>query len=320
MLRRLGFVPLRLLQAIPVMFGVTLVVFFLVRLIPGDPAVTILGQQATAAKVSVLRHEMGLDKPLAAQYLQFLGKAIHGDFGESLIYHTGVIRLIAERLPVTLLLVLYAVVLMVVISIPIASLAASGPGKIRDHLVRIVPMIGIGMPQFWVGIMLLLIFAVGAGIFPVGGYGSTPVSHLWYLFLPALTLAIWMTPIVVRGLRSSMLNVLGSDYVVTARSKGIGGLSLFGRHVVRNSVIPMVSIVGVNLSYLVGGSLVIEQVFAIPGVGRLMIESILSRDFPTVQAVVLFIAIFVVVVGILTDVVYVIINPRVEITDRGGDE
>ncbi|TWP33913.1 ABC transporter permease [Leekyejoonella antrihumi] len=316
MLSRLKFVPMRLLQAVPVAFGVTLVVFFMVHLIPGNPAESILGAQATPAKVAALTDQMGLNQPVVQQYWHFLSNLAHGNLGESYTYQVPVLTLVWQRAPVTLLLVAYSVVLMLIISIPLSMLAASRPGHVRDHAVRVIPLVGLGMPQFWVGVMLLLVFAVGTGWFPVGGYGDTMMDHLWYLFLPALTLAISISPVIIRSLRASMLNVLESDYVATARSKGAGGRSLFAGHVLRNAIIPAVSIVGVNLGYLVGGTLVIEKVFAIPGLGSMLIESIFARDFPSVQAVALFVAVFVVLVGVLTDVVYTLLDPRVDLTQR----
>lgn len=318
MLSRLKFVPLRLLQAVPVMFGVTLVVFFMVHLIPGNPAESILGAQATPAKVRALTDQMGLNQPLLQQYWHFLANVVHGDLGDSYTYQVPVLTLVWQRAPVTLLLVAYSVVLMLLISIPLSMLAASRPGRVRDHAVRVIPLVGLGMPQFWVGVMLLLVFSVGASWFPVGGYGDTFIDHFWYLFLPALTLAISISPVIIRSLRSSMLNVLESDYVATARSKGAGGRALFVGHVLRNAIIPAVSIVGVNLGYLVGGTLVIEKVFAIPGLGSMLIESIFARDFPSVQAVALVVAVFVVLVGVLTDVVYTLLDPRVDLSRRRG--
>jgi peptide/nickel transport system permease protein len=189
------------------------------------------------------------------------------------------------------------------------------PGHARDLAVRAYTLIGQGMPQFWVGIMLILLLAVRLQIFPVGGYGQGFTDHLYYLFLPALTLAISMCPTIIRSLRASTIQVLGSEYIGTARSKGIAGASLFRVHVLRNAAIPTVSIVGVNLGYLVGGSLVIEHVFAIPGLGSLMINAIFARDFPTIQGVALFVALFVVIVGIVTDIVYTLLDPRVDLAN-----
>jgi peptide/nickel transport system permease protein len=316
MFDRFRFVPLRVLQSIPVIFGVTVVVFFMVHLLPGNPALAILGQTATPDRVAALSHQLGLDRPLWDQYLLFLGHLVTGDLGTSITYQRPVSQLVADAVPITMSLLAYALVLALLISVPLAAVAASKPGRGRDLGVRAFTLVGQGMPQFWVGIMLILLLAVKAGLFPVGGYGETPLEHWYYLFLPALTLAIAMCPTIIRSLRASTINVLGSDYVGTARSKGAAGVSLFRLHVVRNAAIPTVSIIGVNLGYLVGGSLVIERVFAVPGLGSLMINAIFARDFPTIQAVALVVALFVIVVGILTDVVYTAIDPRVDLSTK----
>ena len=316
MLDRLKFIPVRLLQSIPVAFGVTIIVFFMVHLLPGNPAVAILGQTATPERVAALSEKLGLNDPLWQQYLLFLKHVVTGDLGNSLTYGRPVKDMVLQAVPVTLTLLFYALLISLIISVPLAGLAASAPGRLRDFGVRVFTLLGQGMPQFWVGIMLILLLAVKVRAFPVGGYGETPLEHIYYLFLPALTLALTMTPTTIRSLRASTINVLGSDYVGTARSKGAAGIFLFRRHVMRNAAIPTVSIIGVNLGYLVGGSLVIEKVFAVPGIGSLMLNSIFTRDFPTIQAVALFVALFVVVVGIVTDVVYTAIDPRVDLSSK----
>ena len=315
MSHRLRFIPGRLVQSIPVAFGVTLIVFLLAHLLPGNAALALLGERATEESVAALTAQLGLDEPLWRQYLLFLGQLAHADLGTSLTYQLPVTQLVLEAIPVTLALVLYALVLALLISIPLAALAAFRPGGARDLAVRAFTLVGQGMPQFWVGVMLILLLGVSLRAFPVGGYGDGALEHLYYLFLPAATLAIAMSPTIIRSLRSSMISVLGSEYVGTAKAKGAYGVQLFRGHVLRNAAIPTVSIVGVNLGYLVGGSLVIERVFALPGLGSLMINSIFTRDFPTIQGVTLFVALFVVVVGILTDVVYTLLDPRV---DLGG--
>lgn len=312
MVHRLRFIPGRLLQAVPVVFGVTLVVFFMAHLLPGDPAVALLGDRGTPDQVAALREQLGLDEPLWAQYGLFLRRLVTGDLGTSLTYQRPVKELVISAVPVTLSLLLLALVLALLVSVPLSALAATKPGRPRDLAVRVFTLLGQGMPQFWVGIMLILLLAVKVHAFPVGGYGSSPVSHIYYLFLPALTLGIAMSPTIIRSLRSSTIDVLGSEYVATARSKGSSGATLFRQHVLRNAAIPTVSVIGVNLGYLVGGSIVIEKVFAIPGLGSLMLNAIFTRDFPTIQAVALFVALFVVVVGILTDVVYTLLDPRVK--------
>ena len=195
---------------------------------------------------------------------------------------------------------------------PLAALAASKRDAARDHVVRVVPLIGLGFPSFWVGIMLLLAFALNMGrLFPVGGYGTGFAGHIRAMFLPALTVAIAISPILIRSLRASLLNVLESDYITTARSKGLPERRVLIRHALRNAVISTVTILGVNIGYLVGGTLVIEQVFALPGVGQLMINSIFQRDFPVVQGVTLAFAILVVIVYLLTDIVHSMLDPRV---------
>jgi peptide/nickel transport system permease protein len=315
-LHRLRFIPGRLVQALPVVFGVTVIVFFMARLLPGNPALAILGERATDEGVAALTKQLGLDRPLWEQYLQFMGRLLRGDLGTSLPYQLPVTELVVQAIPVTLSLLAYALVLSLLISIPFAALAASRPGRPRDLGVRAFTLLGQGMPQFWVGIMLILLLAVTLRAFPVGGYGDTPAERPYYLFLPALTLATAMSPTVIRSLRASMIGVLESEYVGTARSKGSYGIWLFRDHVLRNAAIPTVSIIGVNLGYLVGGSLVIEKVFALPGLGSLMVNAIFSRDFPTIQGVTLFVALFVVAVGILTDIVYTLLDPRVNLSRK----
>lgn len=316
MLQRLSFIPGRLLQAVPVVFGVTLVVFFMAHLLPGDPATAILGDKATPASLEALRVQLGLDQPIWAQYGLFLANLFQGNLGISFSFQRPVAELVFQAIPVTMSLVLFSMILALAISIPLAAIAASGPNKPRDLLVRFFTLIGQGMPQFWVGIMLILLLAVNVRLFPVGGFGATPLDNLYYLFLPALTLAISISPVFIRSLRSSTINVLGSDYVATARSKGAAGAPLFRQHVLRNAAIPTVSIIGITLGYLVGGSIVIEKVFAIPGLGSLMLNAIYNRDFPTIQAVTLFVGLFVVVVGILTDIAYTALDPRVNLTGK----
>jgi peptide/nickel transport system permease protein len=307
-----GYVARRLLQLVPIAFGVTILVFFLIHLVPGDPARTMLGNHATPQNVALLHRQWGLDEPLPVQYWRFLARIARGDLGSSLFYSVPAGRLVLERLPPTLWLIGLATILAVLISVPLAALAATKRDRAADHVVRAVPLVGLGFPQFWVGIMLLLVFGLHLGrAFPVGGYGSGLLGHLHSMFLPALTVALGITPILVRSLRASLLEVLESDYVTTARSKGLPERRVLVRHALRNAVISTVSVLGVNIGFLVGGTLVVEQVFALPGIGQLMINSIFQRDFPVVQAVTLVFAVMVVLVYLLTDVVHALLDPRV---------
>jgi len=296
---------------IPVAFGVTLIVFFMIHLIPGDPARTILGIHATPQRIAILHREWGLNRPLISQYLLFLDRILHGNLGPSLYYGVPATTIILQRLPATLWLIVYATVIAVLISVPLAMIAASRKDGVRDHVVRVVPLFGLGMPPFWLGILLIYAFSITLKLFPVSGYGSGFFGHLHAMFLPALTVAIALSPVVIRSLRASMLNVLGAEYITTARSKGVPGHRLFLRHVLRNAVIPAVTVLGINIGFLIGGTVIIENVFAIPGIGQLMLNSIFERDFPVVQGVTLVFAVMVVLLNLFADIAYATLDPRV---------
>jgi peptide/nickel transport system permease protein len=307
-----GYAARRLMQMVPIAFGVTLLVFFLVHLVPGDPARTMLGTRATPQRIAQLHREWGLDQPLPVQYWRFLERLVRGDLGSSLFYSVPAGRLVLERLPVTLWLIGLGTLFAVAIAVPLATIAAARRDRPLDHIVRAVPLVGLGFPQFWIGIMLLLAFALNTGqAFPVGGYGEGFFGHLRSMFLPALTVALAISPILIRSLRASMLEVLESEFVATARSKGLSERRVLVRHALRNAVISTVSVLGVNIGFLVGGTLVVEQVFALPGIGQLMINSIFQRDFPVVQAVTLAFAIMVVLVYLTADLVHALLDPRV---------
>jgi peptide/nickel transport system permease protein len=307
-----GYVLRRLLHLIPIALGVTLLVFFLIHLVPGDPARTVLGNRATPERVALLHEEWGLDEPLPTQYWRFLGRLAHGDLGSSLFYGVSAGELVLQRLPVTLWLIGLGTLFSVVIAVPLATIAAARRDRATDHVVRAVPLVGLGFPQFWIGIMLLLAFGLNLGrAFPVGGYGEGFLGHLHSMFLPALTVAIAISPILIRSLRASLLEILESDYVATARSKGLPERRVLVRHGLRNAVISMVTVLGVNIGFLVGGTLVVEQVYALPGLGQLMIDSIFQRDFPVVQAVTLAFAVMVVLVYLTADIVHALLDPRV---------
>jgi peptide/nickel transport system permease protein len=307
-----GYVVRRLLQLVPIALGVTILVFFLIHLVPGDPARTILGNQGTPERIALLRHQWGLDQPIWVQYGKFMGRIVHGNLGNSLFYDVSAGHLVLQRLPVTLWLIGLGTLLSVLIAVPLAAIAATHRDRLPDHAVRAVPLVGLGFPPFWVGIVLLLVFGLNLGrAFPVGGYGNGFFGHLHSMFLPALTVAFGIAPILIRSLRAGLLEVLESDYVTTARSKGLPESRVLVRHALRNAIVSTVSVLGVNIGYLVGGTLVIEQVYALPGIGQLMINSIFQRDFPVVQAVTLVFSIMVVLVYLLSDVVHALLDPRV---------
>ena len=307
----MAFVGRRLLMLVPVAVGVTIIVFFMVHLIPGDPARTILGIHATPRSIALLHREWGLNRPLVSQYWLFMDRLVHGDLGQSLFYGVPAAGVILGRLPPTLWLIVYAAVLGVAISVPLAMIAATRKDGARDQVVRAVPLVGLGMPPFWLGFLLITAFAVKFHLFPVSGYGAGFLGHLQAMFLPALTIALALAPVVIRSLRASMLNVLGAEYITTARSKGVPGRRLFLRHVLRNAVIPAVTVLGINIGFLIGNTVIVEVVFSIPGIGQLMINSIFERDFPVVQGVTLVFGIMVVLVNLLADLAYAALDPRV---------
>lgn len=310
-MRRGGYVLRRVLQAVPTVLGVTVLVFFMIHLVPGDPARAQLGPRATPELIAGLHHRWGLDQPLWDQYLLFMKRLVGGDLGDSFFYHAPATTLIAERIGATLFLVVLGTLLTVVLTIPLAIAAAVNRGKLADQIVRAVPLVGLGMPTFWIGIVLILVFALNLRWFPVGGYGEGFGGHLSSMFLPALTVAIAISPLTIRSLRASMLEVLEADYITTARAKGLGSRRIIVKHVLRNALLPTLTILSVNVGYLVGGAVIIEQVFAIPGIGSLMLDGISNRDFALVQGITLVFASLVVAVNLLTDISYSLIDPRV---------
>jgi peptide/nickel transport system permease protein len=301
----------RLLLLLPVALGITIVTFFLLRLIPGDPAVIMLDNRATAENVARLRHALGLDRPLLLQYLFFLQNIATGRLGESLIYRTQVLPIILGRLPVTLFLAVYSTILAACVAVPLGAWAALAKGRAADHAIRLGVLFSLATPNYWAAIVLLLVFSIELRWFPVGGYGASFGEHLRHLFLPALTIALSLTPILVRTLRHNVLEVLRTDYIRTAHAKGLEMARVFIRHVLRNSLISTVSILGVHLGFLVGGAVVTETVYAIPGTGFLLIKSTFARDYPMVQGLTLMFASLVILVNLLTDMAYAALDPRV---------
>jgi peptide/nickel transport system permease protein len=304
------FVLVRALQLVPVAFGITLVMFFLLRIVPGDPAKVALGVYATPERLADLRHAWGLDRPLTDQYVTFLGLLVHGDLGYSYFYRQPALSVVLERLPPELFLIAYAVALTILIGVPLGVLAALRQERIADHLTRALMMFGLSLPAYWVGIILLLVFGLWLRILPVGGYGNTFPEHLVSLFLPSVTIALGMAPLVIRALRASVIEMLQADHVDMARSKGLQRSSVLLRHVLRPALIPTVTVLGINIGLLIGGTLIIESVFAIPGLGQLLVMAVSSRDFPVVQAVTVVFAVLVVSVNLLTDVVVASLDPR----------
>lgn len=305
------YVGWRLGQVVFVVFGVTVATFGLLHLVPGNPARTLLGVRATAGEVAYLSREWGLTKPLPVQYADYVGRLLRGNLGTSIYYQAPVAGLIGHALPVTLSMLAIGAVFGIALSVPLALLAATRPGRPADHVIRAVPMAGLGMPPFWIAFILLLVFALTLHLLPAGGYGGTPAAHLESLILPGLTVAAVTTPILVRSLRLALVDVLGSDFVAAATARGLARSRVLLRHALRNTLVPAVSVLAVNLGYLLGGTVVIENVFGLPGVGRLLLTGILNRDFDIVQSVTLVYALLVVLINLGADLAYAALDPRV---------
>ncbi|MDQ7992248.1 MAG: ABC transporter permease [Propionicimonas sp.] len=300
-----------LASVVPVVVGVVLGVFFLLRIVPGDPAQMILGDQATTASIEELRSRLGLDLPLSQQFAAFLaGIVSNGDLGRSLVTDQPVSALIGERVGITLALVALALVFTVLLAVPLALAAAVNRDGPVDHVVRALPAVGMAMPAFWIGLLLVLVFGLGLRWFPVGGIGSGPGEPLRSLVLPALTVALGMSPPLVRSLREQLVEVLDADFVATARAAGLPARRVLGVHVLRNAAVPTLALLGVNVAYLIGGTLVVEKVFAINGMGALLFSAVSTRDFPVVQGIALFCALAVVVVSLATDLLVGVLDPR----------
>ncbi|TXH34877.1 MAG: ABC transporter permease [Rhodospirillaceae bacterium] len=304
----------RLLQLIPVLLGITLIAFLLLRVLPGDPATLILGNRGTAEDIARLTTQLGLDRPLWQQYLAFLGDMLRGSFGQSIAYRSAVGPLIMERLWATLALVGFSTLLAVAMTIPLALIAALRKNGITDHAIKIFFVAVMSMPAFWLGVLVVLLLSVVYPIFPVSGYGDTFVDRVYHLFLPALIIALGTAALTIRSLRSSLIDVMRADYIDTARAKGLRQRVVLFRHILRNSLISTISVLGVHTSWVIGGTVVIESVFAIPGLGYLLVSSISARDYPMVQGLTVTFAVLVVAINLVTDIAYAIADPRVKLS------
>ena len=304
----------RLLRMIPVILGMTIIVFFMIHLVPGDPARTLLGPRAPAEAIETFNLRWGFDRPLHEQFLSFLGGLFQGDLGTSMSYNVPTTELVSGRFTPTLLLLGISALFAMIISLPLAVVAALREERTPDHVVRVIPMVGLGLPAFWVGILLLTFVALRVDWLPVGGYGATWPDRLIAMILPGLTVAIGIAPFTIRSLRSSLIEVMEADYIATARAKGLGGVRVLWAHGLRNAVIPTVTVLGVNLGWLVGNTLIVEKVFALPGLGALMIDAVLERDFAVVQGMALIFGLLVVLVNLLADVVRASLDPRVQLS------
>ena len=303
----------RLLMLIPVLLGVSILIFSIVHLAPGDPAEIMMGPDATQAELEAFRVKLGFDRPLVEQYFTFITKALRGDLGESIKTNTPVMEEIAVSFPATLTLAFLSMVFSVVIGLPLGALAALKQNSWIDALCSFLALAGFSIPAFWVGLMLMLFFSIAFPILPSSGWGE------WqHLILPTVVLGIQSMAIVARMTRSSMLEVIRQDYIATARSKGIPYRILLFRHILSNAMIPIVTVVGLSFGAALGGVVVTETIFSIPGIGRLIVDAIRAHDYPLVQGGVLFFAFCVGIVNLLVDMLYAVLDPRIKAQYRSN--
>lgn len=334
---RLGFVVERLLQVIPVLLGVSLVVFMMMALTPGDPVEIMLGDlRSTPEQKASLRRDMGLDLPAAERFVRFVGNALQGDFGRSFFHRRPVAEVIAERLPATIELTLVAMLIALAVAVPLGVLAAVRRGSLIDKAATVISLAGTSMPGFWLGIMLILFFAVHLGWMPVSGRIDLAyevprvtgmylvdslirgrldafVNALHHIIMPAVTLGLAMAALLMRVTRTSMIEVLQQDYIVFAEAKGLSRARVLVRHALKNALIPTVTVAALETGYLLGGNTIVETVFGWPGLARIIVEGVFSRDYPLVQAGVLVIAVIYVGVNFAADVLYTLLNPRIKL-------
>lgn len=309
-----AYIARRLLASLPVLFLVSIVAFTLVTMMPGDAAVGMFGAEARSSDVEQARRALGLDDPLPVRYWNWLVDVLHGDFGESIRLRQSVLDAVVQRLPVTFQLALAGMVVMVLVGVPVGVLSALRPESRLDLTFSTIAMLGIAVPNFWLAILLILLFALKLGWLPPSGYASLlddPIRSVQLLILPAIALGASHAAELIRIVRSSMLEVLGHEYIVTARAKGLEDRQVLVRHALRNALLPAVTITGLQMGRLFGGAVITETVFAIPGIGRLAVDSINSRDFPVVQCVVLLMAVGVLLSNLLVDLIYAYLDPRI---------
>jgi peptide/nickel transport system permease protein len=296
----------RLLLFVPTLIGALTLVFFLINLVPGDPVEVMLGETASATDKEELRRQLGLDQPVLTRYSEFFADLSRGDLGRSLYENADVAELIAARLPATFELTISAMIVALIISFPLATLAALKPGTWIDRVALFFSLVGLSMPNFWLGPLLMILVSIQLGWLPVSGRGS--FSHL---VLPSLTLGMAMAAILTRILRTSLLRIVNLDFIKTARAKGVGEPSVWLKHMLRNALIPVISIIGLQFGSLLAGSIITETVFSWPGIGRLTVQAIQTRDYPLVQGCVLVVATGYLVVNFITDVFYSVVDPRI---------
>lgn len=307
----------RLIALIPMLLGLSIASFALVHVIPGDPALVMLGGEGTPQQVADLREQLGLDRPVVVRYWEWLTHVARGDLGESLYNRTRVTDELVWRLPTTLTLVLMSLILSIGVGVPAGLLSAVYRNTWVDHAARLLTLISLSLPSFWLGLMLIILFSLKLNLLPIVGYKSV-VTDFWFgirfLILPSFALGTYLAALLARLVRSSVLEVLGQDYIRTARAKGLREGIVLYRHALRNALIPAVTVIGINVGILLGGSAVIETLFVIPGVGQFVVTSLYNRDLPVIQGLILYISVLYILVNLVVDILYTYLDPRLRLT------
>lgn len=309
---RFAFLLRRPFELIPVLLGISLITFILLQLTPGDPVRLLLGPKASEAAIALVRQRYGLDKPLIVQYFYYIWNVLGGDFGQSITYRAAIGPVLLQRIGPTVYILVYGLLLSVLLTLVLSVAAARSRGGWVDQTIRILCVVGVGIPSYVAGLLLVLVFSLSFKLFPVSGYADGFVANIHHLFLPALTIAISVTPILTRNFRATLLQQMNAGYATAALSKGVSERAVFWRHVFWNSLLPTVSLFGVVASFLIGGTVVIENVFNIPGLGLLLVRSVLSRDYLVVQGVTIVMALGIVISNLAVDVLVALLDPRVK--------
>jgi len=308
-----GYLGRRGLHAVLVLFIVTFVAFILIHLVPGDPVRIMLGAHAPPSAVAQVRRQLGLDRSLVSQFGSFLEGVPRGDLGTSISLQRPVRDVVGPRIWPSIFLLVYGTLISLLVAVPLGVFSALYRNRPPDHTIRIVATVGLAMPSFWFGLLLVEVFSLQLGWLPVSGYGSGFFGHLESLTLPAITVGIYLAPLIIRTLRSSLIETLSSDFVTSARARGFRETRVVGKHALRNALIATITILAINIGYLISGSVVIENVFAIPGLGSLLVSSIEMRDFPTISGLTLIFGVLVILVNLLADLSYAVVDPRIRV-------
>lgn len=307
------FVFARVISGIWSLFAVVFIAFLVIRLIPGDPVLQMLGIHATPQTISVVRADLGLDESIPKQFFVFVTSAVQGDFGNSIIKRVPVSSVIETRSFASVKLILFSILIALFLSFPLGVVSAVWKNRLPDHLIRLGTMVTFAMPSFWLGLMLIILFSLKLNLFPIGGYGGSFFESIFKLVLPAVTIALYLAPQLTRALRSSLIETMQSGYIEATRARGCSEFSIVSRYAMKNSLVSLISILSINVGFLFSGTVVVESVFQIPGLGALLVQSVLTRDFPVIQGLVVVFGVLVIFTNIIGDIVIASIDPRVKL-------